>query len=50
MTMPYLIGLGIAYAIYEWGDTAKYDLRIADMKKVDLHFLYLGVFMYGVLV
>ena len=43
------IGLGIACAIHFCGSTDVYNLRIASLKAVDMQYLYLSAFFYGLL-
>jgi len=42
--VPRIIGLLIAYAIYYFGSTAKYDSKIATLSGNDLGWLFLGAF------
>ena len=41
------IGFAIAYCIYRYGDTNKYDLQIAIAKQYDLQWGFLGTWIFA---
>ena len=45
-----LFGLGFAALIYNFGDTVKYDSKIAMVNELDLQWVYLAAFFFAVLV
>ena len=45
----YGIGFGIACAIHFCGSTDVYNLRITSLKTVDMQYVYLSAFLYGLL-
>jgi hypothetical protein len=44
------IGLGIAFSIYKFGDTDKFDGRIVYVNYFDLQWLYFSAFIFAYLV
>eukprot|EP00435_Cladocopium_sp_Y103_P049804 s1468_g15.t1 len=51
LTVPRLIGFGIAFAIYKFGATAKYDSQLKTFGKEDGYgWLYLAVYLFSVVV
>merc|ERR1712159_952402 len=46
-TVPVIIGLAIATAVYSFGATTKYDARISELASRDLHWAFLGLFVVG---
>lgn len=51
LTVPRLVGFGIAFAIYKFGATAKYDSQLKTFGKEDGYgWLYLAVWLFSVVV
>ena len=50
MVVLQLIGLGIVWAVFTWGSTDDYDLRIAVIKAGDLHWPVLAIALYHYMV
>ena len=40
------LGIGIAFAIHNYGDTAKYEERLATTKQFDMVWAYMGAFLF----
>eukprot|EP00242_Pyramimonas_sp_CCMP2087_P003729 CAMPEP_0198212460 /NCGR_PEP_ID=MMETSP1445-20131203/26160_1 /TAXON_ID=36898 /ORGANISM="Pyramimonas sp., Strain CCMP2087" /LENGTH=219 /DNA_ID=CAMNT_0043886909 /DNA_START=132 /DNA_END=791 /DNA_ORIENTATION=+ len=45
--IPVLIGSGIAFAIYTFGDTAAYTKKIALVTQFEMHYAYLAAFIFS---
>ncbi|OLP83802.1 hypothetical protein AK812_SmicGene35390 [Symbiodinium microadriaticum] len=50
LVVPRLIGFGIAYAIYTWGNKALYDSKIEMLGKYQLGYLYFAAVVFNAMV